>query len=227
MDALSFLASVSGAAASRVPVPAGNRIATIDPAYDPTSFPGTLPKVTFDGEPALTAKRYPVLTPYRPVPGDRVLMEPAGTTYVITGALRGSDPGAMSVRMAGAALDTLTDSFGTAAADLSGASLSFNLRRGAMWFASWSCDAANLAGTAGLLAVRLSVGGVDLTVPEAHFAPSNVAAGLRLTVGASASGTIATAGAVAFKLRAYRVGGAVGDFRLYDSHTRLTVVVAE
>lgn len=64
-----------------------NRLAVIDPAYVAASFPGTLPKVTFEGESTLTAKRYNVAGGYSPVPSHRVLMVPVGNTYVIIGKL--------------------------------------------------------------------------------------------------------------------------------------------
>jgi len=61
------------------------RLAVIDPAYVDASFPGTLPKVTFEGEDAITVKRYPVISGYSPIHGDRVVMLPVGSTYVIMG----------------------------------------------------------------------------------------------------------------------------------------------
>jgi hypothetical protein len=60
--------------------------AVIDPAYVASSFPGTLPKVTFEGETVLSTKFYPVADPYWPEPGDRVWMVPIGTTYMIVGS---------------------------------------------------------------------------------------------------------------------------------------------
>lgn len=63
------------------------RLARIDPAYVAGSFPGTLPKVTFEGEDSLSTKRYPVVSGYSPVPSDRVIMLPVGSTYVILGKI--------------------------------------------------------------------------------------------------------------------------------------------
>lgn len=63
------------------------RLATVDPTYDRASYPDTLPQVTFDGETTLSGKGYPVYGPYRPYPGDRVLLAPVGTTYAILGSL--------------------------------------------------------------------------------------------------------------------------------------------
>ena len=71
--------------------PSGNapiRLAVIDPSYVATSYPTTLPRVTFEGEDAVTDKRYVCIDrSYQPGPGDRVLMLPAGHTYVIAGVI--------------------------------------------------------------------------------------------------------------------------------------------
>lgn len=64
-----------------------NRLAKVDPAYVAGSFPGTLPRVTFEGESTLTVKGYNVAGSYAPQPGDRVLLVPVGNTYVILGKL--------------------------------------------------------------------------------------------------------------------------------------------
>lgn len=90
MDPLGFLQTVSGHVRREQVMSQDRpiRLATIDPAYDPTDFPGTLPLVTFDGESTLSGKRYPVYSPgYVPSPGDRVVMLPVGNTYIIIGAL--------------------------------------------------------------------------------------------------------------------------------------------
>lgn len=87
IEPLSFLQSVAGFAQANQPgfAPEKIRLATIDPAYVSSTYPGTLPKVTFDGETALSGKRYPVMSPYLPTPGDRVVMVPLGATYLIIG----------------------------------------------------------------------------------------------------------------------------------------------
>lgn len=56
------------------------RLATVDPAYT-----SGRPRVTFDGEDAPSGKAYPHLSSYAPAAGDRVLLVPAGTSYVILG----------------------------------------------------------------------------------------------------------------------------------------------
>lgn len=44
-------------------------------------------RVRFDGETEWTTKAYPSLSSYTPVANDRVLMLPAGDSYVILGAV--------------------------------------------------------------------------------------------------------------------------------------------
>ncbi|MCE7081172.1 hypothetical protein [Streptomyces sp. ST2-7A] len=65
-----------------------NRLATVDYAHDPEGPWARSPRVVFDGESRVTVRRWPALAPYRPQPGDRVLMLPAGGRgYVIVGTL--------------------------------------------------------------------------------------------------------------------------------------------
>lgn len=59
------------------------RLAIIDPAYT-----SGRPKVTFEGETALSTKTYAPID-YTPRPSDRVVMLPIGSTYVILGKLDG------------------------------------------------------------------------------------------------------------------------------------------
>lgn len=56
------------------------RLAVIDPAHTTGR-----PRVTFDGEATLSTKTYPHLSSYTPAAGDRVLLVPSGTSYVIVG----------------------------------------------------------------------------------------------------------------------------------------------
>lgn len=88
MDTLSFLQSISGFTQAQTSQQSENKpfkLGTIDSAYVATSFPGTLPKVTFDGESTLSGKLYPVMSPYWPQPSDRVVLAPVGNTYLILG----------------------------------------------------------------------------------------------------------------------------------------------
>lgn len=60
----------------------GDKLGRIDPAYT-----SGLPRVIFDGEEAVSGKRYPFLTSYTPVPNDRVYLKYVKGSYVITGRL--------------------------------------------------------------------------------------------------------------------------------------------
>lgn len=62
-------------------------LATIDPAF--TIGSGN-PKVTFDGETTMSGKTYAYISSYYPIPGDRVVLAPLGTSYVILGSVAGS-----------------------------------------------------------------------------------------------------------------------------------------
>jgi hypothetical protein len=92
-DGLTFLETIAGYAQhiARNENPSANapiRLAVIDPSYVATSYPGTLPKVTFEGEETVDDKRYVVVArDYMPGPGDRVVMLPVGHTYVILGCI--------------------------------------------------------------------------------------------------------------------------------------------
>jgi len=77
-DPLDLLRAVSGYVRRDHVTARPNRLATVDPAYATGS-----PKVTFDGESTLTGKGYARSADYAPVAGDRVLMIPAGSSYVI------------------------------------------------------------------------------------------------------------------------------------------------
>jgi hypothetical protein len=85
-NSFDFLRDVASFADNTNSVPK-NKLARIDPDYDPAGFPTTLPRVIFDGERLLTRKRYHALSPYIPEPGDRVLMIPVSTSYLIAGSV--------------------------------------------------------------------------------------------------------------------------------------------
>jgi len=61
-----------------------SRFATVDPAYTGTGDP----KVTFDGEATLSQKTYKYMI--KPAASARVVMEPVGSGWIITGPLDGS-----------------------------------------------------------------------------------------------------------------------------------------
>jgi len=87
MDALEFLESVAGYTEARNRPTPQVKLGTVDAAYDPDTYPATLPKITFDGESTLSGKRYPVIGSYWPHPSDRVVLLPTGTTYAILGSV--------------------------------------------------------------------------------------------------------------------------------------------
>lgn len=66
------------------------KIATIDPAYSSGD-----PRVTFDGETALSTRTYPYNSTYTPVAGDRVVMIPIGPVYWIVGSVGAAAPSAL------------------------------------------------------------------------------------------------------------------------------------
>lgn len=67
-----------------------NFLAHIDDDYDPSRYPQELPRIMSPGQP-MSLKGYKCLDSYRPVPGDRVLLVPAGVSdYVIVGAVEPS-----------------------------------------------------------------------------------------------------------------------------------------
>lgn len=64
------------------------RLGLIDYEYDPTDFLGGVnPRIIFDGETLASQKRYTVMPPYYPIPGQRVCLIPVGTTYLIIGSV--------------------------------------------------------------------------------------------------------------------------------------------
>lgn len=64
------------------------KLGLVDYDYDPTDFLGGInPRILFDGESIVSQKRYTVIPPYYPKPGDRVALLPMGTTYAIIGTV--------------------------------------------------------------------------------------------------------------------------------------------
>lgn len=71
----------------------GNVLGYIDDDFDPSKFPQVKPRVQIPGQP-MSEKGYTCLGDYFPVPGDRVLLVPAGTSdYVILGSISGNTDG--------------------------------------------------------------------------------------------------------------------------------------
>lgn len=86
LDAKTVLDSVAGYTQATTGQPPRLRLATIDPSY-----PGGVPRVTFDAEPNLS-QPIPVLSSYTPVANDRVVVAPFGGSYVILGAVAATTP---------------------------------------------------------------------------------------------------------------------------------------
>jgi hypothetical protein len=87
-SARGFLESVAGYVNQPVTQLVGSqdraiKIGTIDSAYTGTGKP----KVKFDGESTTSGKQYTFLDSYVPVAGERVLLLPAGNSYVIVGGI--------------------------------------------------------------------------------------------------------------------------------------------
>lgn len=77
-DITSFVTATKQPSSSDRPV----RLAVVDSGYA-----GGWPKVTFEGEATLSGKQYAHVDSYAPAAGDRVVMAPVGTTYLIVGAV--------------------------------------------------------------------------------------------------------------------------------------------
>jgi hypothetical protein len=74
-----FLEDIRGYVAEDAP---RNTIGTID-----TGYTTGRPRVLFDGETVLGGKTYPYLASYTPAASHRVLLAPAGSSYVILGRI--------------------------------------------------------------------------------------------------------------------------------------------
>jgi len=69
------------------------RLARVAYDHDPDGPHGAAPRVQFDGEDGAGRRRYPTLYGYRPTPGVRVLLIPAGRdTYVVAGPMSAPEP---------------------------------------------------------------------------------------------------------------------------------------
>lgn len=78
-DLLEAIAGYAVPAQEQRPV----KLGTIDPNYS-----SGLARVRFDGESAVSGKGYAWLASYAPTAGDRVVLLPVGTSYLILGRVR-------------------------------------------------------------------------------------------------------------------------------------------
>jgi microcystin-dependent protein len=83
-DITAFVAATRQPSSADKPV----RLAVVDSGYT-TGWP----KVTFEGESTLSGKQYPHIDSYAPAAGDRVVLVPVGTTYLIVGAVSSTGAG--------------------------------------------------------------------------------------------------------------------------------------
>lgn len=64
------------------------KLGRVDFDYDPADFLGGIyPRILFDGEKTVSQKRYKTMVGYYPLPGQRVVLIPVGTTYLIIGTV--------------------------------------------------------------------------------------------------------------------------------------------
>lgn len=90
IDPSAFLEAIDKSREEAPGSSSGQRLATVDPAYAAGK-----PRVTFDGDTAMSPDGFTFTTSYTPQPGDRVLMTPVGNTWTIAGAV-GDSPAPVS-----------------------------------------------------------------------------------------------------------------------------------
>lgn len=214
--ALTFLESVGGYSQHIAKGSLGSAaqpilLAVIDPAYVATSYPTTLPKVTFEGEETLSDKRYPVVGHYTPVASDRVVMLPVGATFVILGSL--STPPAVQIQQADATGVVTTSS--TSFVSLSGGpSVSLDLRAGQKAKVTVSCqDFSDTAGANGVLMSWRSTGAsgtVEAADTDGH---ENGTVNEWTPMSRTGIFTASTAGSATFESRYRVIGTTTGNYK--------------
>ena len=198
-------------------------LATVDPSY---SGPPALPKVTFDGETALTSKTYNYLG-QAPKPGSRVLMQAVGATSLIVGPIGGNEfiPSGVQttpipVLKQYSSVATGAQALTTTLTDVSGSSISFTTTTSAaIVFAIAAIDLRDGADGGGYQIVAIYLDGVEKdespTFGNASFWPKPVTTWV---------GTV-VAGSHTIKLRTLKQlsGGGIS----VEPWTRLVVLVWE
>jgi hypothetical protein len=94
VNSLSLLQALQGAGQQAPGGSAGTpfRLAVIPVSYNAfSSNPSPYPTVRFEGETEVGERTYAYLNGYVPMPGDRVLMIPTGSTYTIVGKINSFD----------------------------------------------------------------------------------------------------------------------------------------
>lgn len=232
LDPRSFLATVAGYTAAQTATDSANRpvrLATVDPDYTGTGPP----KVTFDGESTKSAKLYAFINSYRPAAGDRVVLVPAGTTYVIAGKI--SDGTSTPVRSTNiqSFTEPCTDSvtLGTTYADVTGCTKTVTVVHGTavamVWAACWFQASVSSTGAGDAMVGSLNVDG-SVVVDDSS---NEISAILRPVTNTVVSATVGqswrvplTAGSHTIKLVAKRSGTA-GQFDARSPHTTLNGIV--
>lgn len=171
VDPISFLQDLTGvnrAAQRNEAQYKSPKMARIDWDYDPATWPmGAGPRVIFDGESTVSQQQYMCLSPYWPHPGDRVLMQPVGSTYVIIGTVgpEGSVYASGESQFDGimrnssfqtAALIVSQNTSSTSYTDLNTPGPSVTLRTGTRALCWISCNARNNSSGESLMAVEVS-----------------------------------------------------------------------
>jgi hypothetical protein len=222
LDALDLLQAVSGFARSSDPAQSKiNKLATIDPAYADDQYPTALPKVTFEGETSMSARTYPVVSPYWPRRGDRVWMVPVGKGWVIGGAVNEASP-RLSIRSVSIARSTGLRNCNTVAQDIPGASITLTPKRsGGIWIAVWQADFQSIGTTSTTAIVQCLANGAQAG-PQAIWTQSNVATGARVTAIGIATGAMTSPPTdMILKLQSTRGTGADAMIVANASHTAL------
>lgn len=140
-DFLAMMKAISAPAETGARV----RLGTIDPAYV-----GGNPKVTFDGEGALSGRGYAYLDSYLPWPGDRVALIEVGSTWLIVGSIDSPTAG-FPVQRVASNVNTTSSSAFAAATETVTDTLVAPLIAGKLYEVMWTGNYTNTSAGATLL----------------------------------------------------------------------------
>jgi hypothetical protein len=140
-DFLAMMKAISAPAETGARV----RLGTVDPSYV-----GGNPKVTFDGEGALSGRGYAYLDSYLPWPGDRVALIEVGSTWLIVGSIDSPTAG-FPVQRIGSTVNTTATSGFAAATETVTDTLTVPLETGKLYELLWTGNYSNTTADATLL----------------------------------------------------------------------------